>query len=184
MNILVCRLRKTRQPKSQIISNQSLTTKLVPFVRQHRRALQGYLWPYGDWVGFHAAAPCSLLNDWHPRPVNAYAPARGRKHQSGQFPSSLRLARRSSTCRHASGYRREKWSRILRGRRYVSFIGRYPTLSHARAGGAKVAGPLVPLMPVRPRLLVNRPTAAHVSQRLRSSVTRPGLDHVCGVGWV
>jgi hypothetical protein len=36
-----------------------------------RRALLGRLWPYVGWIGFHAAAPCSLLNDGHPRPVNA-----------------------------------------------------------------------------------------------------------------
>ena len=38
----------------------------------HRRTLRGCLWPYGGWIGFHATAPCSLLNDCHPRPVNAY----------------------------------------------------------------------------------------------------------------
>src|SRR5262245_59390364 len=27
--------------------------------------------PIGYWIGFHAAAPCSLLNDCHPRPLNA-----------------------------------------------------------------------------------------------------------------
>ena len=29
--------------------------------------------PSGGRIGFQAAAPCSLLNDCHPRPVNAYA---------------------------------------------------------------------------------------------------------------
>ena len=24
------------------------------------------------WIGFHAAAPCSLLNNCHPQPLNAY----------------------------------------------------------------------------------------------------------------
>ena len=40
-------------------------------VRRHRRTLRGYLWPYGGWIGVHAAAPGSLLNDCHPQPVNA-----------------------------------------------------------------------------------------------------------------
>src|SRR4051812_44550336 len=41
-------------------------------VRQHRRAHRRYLWPYGGWLGFHAAVSCTLLNERHPRPVNAY----------------------------------------------------------------------------------------------------------------
>src|SRR5262249_39803764 len=39
--------------------------------RLHRRALRRYLWPDGGWLGFHAAAARSLLNQRHPRPVNA-----------------------------------------------------------------------------------------------------------------
>ena len=40
----------------------------------HRRALRGCPWPHGGLIGIHAAAPCSLLNNCHPRPVNAYLP--------------------------------------------------------------------------------------------------------------
>jgi hypothetical protein len=36
------------------------------------RAVRGCLWPSGGRIGFDAAAPYSLLNDCHPRPVNAY----------------------------------------------------------------------------------------------------------------
>jgi hypothetical protein len=42
------------------------------FGRSNRRVLRGCLWPYVGRIGFHAAAPCSLLNECHPRPVNAY----------------------------------------------------------------------------------------------------------------
>ena len=34
--------------------------------------LQGCLWPYVGWIGVKPTAPCSRLNDCHPRPVNAY----------------------------------------------------------------------------------------------------------------
>jgi hypothetical protein len=44
----------------------------VPFVRRHRRVLRGCLWPYVGWIGSHTDASCSLLNDCHPRAVNAY----------------------------------------------------------------------------------------------------------------
>src|SRR5262249_55970889 len=44
-------------------------------VRRHRRTLRGCLWPYGGWIGFRAAAPCSLRNGRHPRPVSAYRPS-------------------------------------------------------------------------------------------------------------
>ena len=42
-------------------------------VRQHRRALRACLSSHVGWIGCHAAAPCSPLNDCHPRPVNAYS---------------------------------------------------------------------------------------------------------------
>jgi hypothetical protein len=57
---------------------ESKLTLVVPWIAQkparfgptHRRALRGCLWPYGGWIGFHAAAPCSLVNGCYPRPVN------------------------------------------------------------------------------------------------------------------
>src|SRR5262249_7523753 len=35
------------------------------------------LWPHVGWIGYHAAVSCSLLNDRHPRLVNAYRRSKG-----------------------------------------------------------------------------------------------------------
>ena len=55
----------------------------APVDQTHRRALRGCLWPYGGWTGFHAAAPSSLVNGCHPRPVNGCGPTSivGRRSQ-------------------------------------------------------------------------------------------------------
>ena len=56
----------------EIPSEPAVAVALRASVRHHRRALRGYLWAHVGWIGFHPAAPCSPLNDCHPRPVNAY----------------------------------------------------------------------------------------------------------------
>jgi hypothetical protein len=62
-------------------------------VRRHRRGPRGWLWPSVGWIGFHAGAPCSRMNNCHHRPVNSALPSqRGDRPQSRprrQSPSRL-----------------------------------------------------------------------------------------------
>jgi hypothetical protein len=59
-------------------------------VRRHRRALRSCLCFYVGWIGLHAATPYSLLNDCHPRPVNAnHTTAKRRVRRSPWQPRSL-----------------------------------------------------------------------------------------------
>jgi hypothetical protein len=60
-----------------------------PFARRHRRALQGYIWPSVYWIVFHAAAPCTLLNDCHPRPVNSHGIRKDRSRESQRLSRDL-----------------------------------------------------------------------------------------------
>jgi hypothetical protein len=68
-------------------------------------------------AGFLRAEPGSGIWMVFPLKTMAYAPDKGRKHQSAQSPSSLLFARRSSTCFQASGYWPEKEWRMLPARR-------------------------------------------------------------------
>jgi hypothetical protein len=52
-------------------------------VRRHRRALRGCVWLYDGWIDLHAAAPSSVLNDCHPRPVNGYYFTKGESTVAG-----------------------------------------------------------------------------------------------------
>ena len=54
-----------------LVGGDVVVCRQLASVRRHRSALRVCLGPPGGWIGFHAAAPCSLLNDCHPRPVNA-----------------------------------------------------------------------------------------------------------------
>src|SRR5262249_827218 len=46
------------------------------------RAIRGCLWVHVGWIDLYPAAPCSLLNGCHPRPVNAYRIRRGRSRRA------------------------------------------------------------------------------------------------------
>jgi hypothetical protein len=87
-------------PLGSLAGNER-TAALRASVRRHRRALHGCLWPYVGWSGFHPAAPCSLLNDCHPRPVNAYRG--GSKARIPAGPAHLQAV--ASTTRYLTGPR-------------------------------------------------------------------------------
>src|SRR5262245_52189282 len=60
-------------------------------------ARRGCLRPCDGWIGFDAAPPCSLLNDCHPRPVNAYArPTPGSGPKVAGISAAVRVACRPS----------------------------------------------------------------------------------------
>jgi hypothetical protein len=53
--------------------------------------------PQNRTAGFHAVAPCSLLNDCHPQPVNAYLPPgfqrQSTRQRPDEAPAMLRIIR-------------------------------------------------------------------------------------------